>query len=169
MSITNEEDTEQLLKTLESQYGNNFRQTDEENLLDDNLTLEQRKRDALITSLLDDYVYNYNKKIDFIHTHREKVIECFSFIIAILLIIFVIVTIAMISRDNQNWSNIVGFITAYTSLTGLIVGIAKIMIEYVFPKDDEKYITAIVSSIQNNDLKNKRENVKVKSRNKNQT
>ena len=56
--------------------------------------------------------------------------------------------------------DIAALISSYLAIIGLIVGILKIIAEYVFPKDDEKYITEIVKAIQDNDLKNKQENIK---------
>ena len=44
----------------------------------------------------------------------------------------------------------------------LIVGILKIITKYVFPVNDEEYITRIVELIQNNDLENKKENIRAK-------
>ena len=42
----------------------------------------------------------------------------------------------------------------------MVVGILKIITKYVFSDKDEEYITKIVEIIQNNDLENKKENIK---------
>lgn len=42
----------------------------------------------------------------------------------------------------------------------LVIGILKIITEYVFPQKEEEYVTRIVKAIQKNDLKNKIENMK---------
>lgn len=38
----------------------------------------------------------------------------------------------------------------------------KIITKYVFPVNDEEYITRIVEIIQNNDLENKKENIRIR-------
>lgn len=45
----------------------------------------------------------------------------------------------------------------------LIVGVLTIITKYVFPENEEEYITRIVEIIQRNDLENKKENIKVKA------
>jgi hypothetical protein len=42
----------------------------------------------------------------------------------------------------------------------MIIGMLKIIVRYIFPENEEQYITKIVEDIQKNDLKNKRENIK---------
>ena len=42
----------------------------------------------------------------------------------------------------------------------LIVGILQTITKYVFPEKEEEYITRIVEIIQNNDLENKKENIR---------
>ena len=56
--------------------------------------------------------------------------------------------------------DVVSFATACVSFLTLIVGLLHIVTKYVFPENDEEYITRIVEMIQTNDLKNKQENAK---------
>lgn len=57
--------------------------------------------------------------------------------------------------------SVVAFVTACVSYLTLVFGILTIITKYVFPKKEEAYITEIVKTIQKNDLKNKRENMRV--------
>lgn len=50
-------------------------------------------------------------------------------------------------------------------ITRLLRYYYKIITKYVFPQNEEEYITHIVKSIQDNDLKNKKANIKSSKRN----
>ncbi len=56
---------------------------------------------------------------------------------------------------------VIQFISVCVTFLGLIVGLLQIITKYVFPENEEEYITRIVELIQNNDLENKKENIKV--------
>ena len=122
-------------------------------------TEEQQKRDRHVTRLLSLYVNAYSRKTDFVRYYREKMVETLMVALALTIIVLLIITGVALSKPIETTEYVVGLISAYISLLGLIVGLIKTVTEYVFPKDDEKYITEIVKLIQNNDLENKRVNI----------
>ena len=64
--------------------------------------------------------------------------------------------------DEKSIESVIQLITACITFLTLIVSILKIITKYVFPANDEEYITRIVEIIQNNDLENKKENIRVR-------
>lgn len=123
------------------------------------LTAEQKKRDELVTTLLECYVANYREKI--------KSNDCYKKILFFvnigIVLIFTIIMISMISIVKENiitMEYMVAFITACVSYLTLVFGIMTIITKYVFPEKEEEYITEIVKTIQENDLKNKQENMR---------
>jgi succinate dehydrogenase hydrophobic anchor subunit len=62
-------------------------------------------------------------------------------------------------QKNKDMNDVIALVTACATLIGAIIGILKIITEYVFPREDEKYVTGIVESIQKNDLENKKTNM----------
>lgn len=73
----------------------------------------------------------------------------FTVAISIGLIIFLLKGIVQLE-------SLVGLIVALISFVSLFIGILKIITEYIFPKNEEQYITKIVELIQTNDLENKK-------------
>ena len=125
------------------------------------VTSEQKQRDALITSLLTEYVEYYKKKVSHISACRYIIlIPCMTIIVAfaVMLVIFSVCIIR--SRDSVHITNLVAFITACISFISLIIGLLTIVTKYFFPENDEQYIAKIVETIQQNDLENKKENAK---------
>lgn len=130
---------------------------------DEFTTLEQRARDRNITELLRLYVASYKNKIE-----SNKWYKFVLFVICILILvtfsmvlIHVILTINDFSEETTV-ANVVQLISACVTFITLIVGILEIITKYVFPANDEDYITKIVELIQKNDLENKKENIKAK-------
>lgn len=78
----------------------------------------------------------------------------FSAIFAILILKFDFV------NNNASIPAMVEVISVCITFLSLIVGILTIMVKYVFPENEEEYITRIVEIIQNNDLENKKENIR---------
>ena len=52
--------------------------------------------------------------------------------------------------------NVAKLISVCVTFLTLIVGIMTIITKYVFPENEEEYITRIVEIIQNNDLEHKK-------------
>ncbi len=57
-------------------------------------------------------------------------------------------------------SAVVQLVSVCITFVGVIVGILKTITRYLFPENEEQYITHIVELIQRNDLENKKENIK---------
>ncbi len=124
-------------------------------------TLEQARRDRTISKLLSIYVDSYeNKMKQSRRSRRALLIISLSIVICFSIILGVLALAICISSESLNVSDIVAFITACISFISLIIGLLTIITKYFFPENDEKHITEIVQSIQNNDLKNKRESAK---------
>lgn len=130
------------------------------------VTAQQKKRDDMITSLLSEYVKSYKKKVKHSNICRYFIlVPCLTIIIAFAVLLVILAIQVMTKSGGAISSNTPAFITACISFISLIIGILTIITKYFFPENDEQYITAIVESIQKNDLENKRENAKNKSAN----
>lgn len=68
-----------------------------------------------------------------------------------------------ITKNEMSAGNVAKLISVCVTFLTLIVGIMTIITKYVFPENEEEYITRIVEIIQNNDLEHKKENIRVKS------
>ena len=132
----------------------------EDSLRDRFQTQEQRKRDEFVTRLLSLYVDAYDGKTYFVDKWRNWLIGIVlgGIVLTILGLITVAVLVSIFLKE-QTVESVVSVVTAFASLLGVFVGLMKIITEYIFPKDDEKYITQIVQAIQKNDLENKRVNI----------
>lgn len=122
-------------------------------------TDQQRRRDLEITTLLREYVRYY--KIKSLKGKRYRAVlfwGCVSFtFVLIAASVFMIVWWTL--QRNKDINDVIALVTACATLIGAVIGILKIITEYVFPKEDEKYVTGIVESIQKNDLENKKANM----------
>ena len=131
--------------------------------VDEFTTGQQRIRDKKITELLQLYVdaYNYKNK-------SNKWYKGILFgICSVILLAFTVTLIVVIAKfggspNEKSIDSIVQLVTVCITFLTLIVGILKIITKYVFPVKDEEYITRIVEMIQNNDLENKKENIRVR-------
>ena len=144
---------------------NNDKEMDK-TFVDPFMTDEQKNRDELITSLLRCYVNAYGHKVK-----SNKIIKWIIVIICLLGVMglgFMFCTVInKIDFNNKelDWTNVIQLLTVCSSTIGLIIGVLKIVVKYVFPENDEEYITRIVEIIQKNDLDNKKENIKVNGHN----
>ena len=120
-------------------------------------TEQQRHRDKHITKLLQLYVDFYNCKIKSNKWYKEIL---FYFCLATILV-FSIFFVYIICKEGFKNDKLFNLISVCITFISLIIGILTIITKYVFPEDDEKYITRIVEIIQTNDLENKRENIKI--------
>lgn len=128
--------------------------------MDPNQTKQQEIRDCEITNLLQVYVIAYKNKTEYTRKLRDNIIHMCWFIIVFVVSISVGATCAYISGATQ--LDLVALVSAYITLIVAISKVLNTITAYAFPKDDEKYITKIVNSIQENDLENKRENIRAK-------
>ncbi len=130
--------------------------------LDVYTTKQQQVRDKKITELLSLYVDGYRYK-----TKSNKVYK--GILVAVCVIILFAFCICFISfvckvdlkSETTNIEQAVQLISICATFLGLIIGLLQIITKYVFPEKEEEYITRIVELIQNNDLENKKENIKV--------
>ncbi len=132
--------------------------------IDEYTTKEQQERDKSISELLALYVKAYKYK-----NQSNKVYKIILFAVCILSVALFGVVLAYLmiylngSCEETTVESIIQLVTVSVTFVTLIVSILKIITKYVFPVNDEEYITRIVELIQNNDLKNKQENIRVKS------
>lgn len=132
--------------------------------IDEYTTKEQQERDKSISELLALYVKAYRYK-----NQSNKVYKIILFAVCILSVVLFggVLVYLMIylngSCEETSVESIIQLVTVSVTFVTLIVSILKIITKYVFPVNDEEYITRIVELIQNNDLKNKQENIRVKS------
>lgn len=135
--------------------------------IDEYTTTEQRKRDMQVTKLLETYVKEYQYKHKSNKIYKMVLFGANIFILLGFSIAFIIALFVLLGSDKtQTVEYIVELISVCVTFIALIVGILKIVARYVFPKNEEEYITKIVRIIQNNDLKNKQENIRVKDSNR---
>ena len=124
-------------------------------------TLEQKNRDKNISRLLGCYVNFFErKKIENIKTRKDIKWFCFLSSLLLIIIIFSILAITIVF-DIDSLYSVAVILSAMFGLFGTIFGIIKYVARFAFPEEDEKYIKEIVKSIQENDLKDKQENIKV--------
>jgi len=125
-----------------------------ERYVDHFMTVEQKKRDAKVTELFIAYVKNYKDKAE---SNKDYKNTLFGACILILLSYSVSLLFLIL---NYHDDNIAKLISICVTFLGMIIGMLKIIVRYIFPENEEQYITKIVEDIQKNDLKNKRENIK---------
>ncbi|MGN0340681.1 MAG: hypothetical protein ACI4D0_09295 [Lachnospira sp.] len=127
-------------------------------------THEQRLRDKKITELLCQYVDAYSYK-----NTSNKFYKAILFSVCLILLLgfcagFVMFAVTMIEWGTEtSVEGAVKVLTVCVTFITLIVGTMNIITKYVFPENEEEYITRIVEIIQNNDLENKKENIRVRS------
>lgn len=122
-------------------------------------TEEQSIRDKEVTRLFKLYVDNYEEKIKHNTKYKEWILLCSIGIIALILLFGGAISWELLTRDEKGIVDLASLIIAFGGIFTTAIGIFKIVTEYVFPKDEESYITAIVKSIQENDLENKKVNI----------
>lgn len=131
-------------------------ENDELDTKPDNLTRQQRLRDRQITSLLTSYVDAYKKKSETNNFYKKLILFFCITILGIFTVAISISIINFLSKGIVQLESLVGLIVALISFVSLFIGILKIITEYIFPKNEEQYITKIVELIQTNDLENKK-------------
>ena len=116
-------------------------------------------RDKQITRLLEAYVDTYEDKVRKNKEYRSNILWTCITITVLFAIVLALLPFQVFGGDMEA-GDVVSFATACVSFLTLIVGLLHIVTKYVFPENDEEYITRIVEMIQTNDLKNKQENAK---------
>mgnify|MGYP000251001076 CR=1 FL=1 len=131
--------------------------------VDEFTTKQQRSRDKKITELLQLYVEAYNYKNKSNKWYKGILFGiCTAILLAFAITLIVLVVRFNGATDEKTIESVVQLITACITFLTLIVSILKIITKYVFPVNDEEYITRIVEIIQNNDLENKKENIRIR-------
>lgn len=129
---------------------------------DEFTTVQQRARDKEITELLRLYVQAYKYK-----NNSNKWYKGILFsVCAVILLTFTFILGMVVVKFGRNMNkttteSMIQLVSICITYLTLIIGILKIITKYVFPANDEEYITRIVEIIQNNDLENKKENIRV--------
>ena len=86
---------------------------------------------------------------------------CIGILLAFCMSFIVFIRNVDFNGEANSIPEVIQFISVCVTFLGLIVGLLQIITKYVFPENEEEYITRIVELIQNNDLENKKENIKV--------
>lgn len=122
-------------------------------------TDQQRRRDLEITSLLKEYVKYYRIKSHSGKKYRAVLFWGCVSITFVLLAACIFSIVWWTVQKDKDVNDVIALVTACATLIGAVIGILKIITAYVFPREDEKYVTGIVESIQKNDLENKKTNM----------
>ena len=134
--------------------------------IDEYTTNQQRVRDKKITDLLSKYVDTYSYKSESNKWYKGILFGICVLILMLFSVVFVVLIFKIdITKAQVSTEGVIQFISVCVTFLTLIVSILKIITKYVFPEKEEEYITRIVEIIQNNDLENKKENIKVKANN----
>lgn len=129
---------------------------------DNYTTKEQRKRDKKVTELLEQYVEGYKYKNKSNKWYKGILFGCSCLILLVFSGVFIYLILNIdFAPESVSSVIVIEVITVCITFLSLIVGILTIIAKYVFPENEEEYITRIVEIIQNNDLENKKENIRV--------
>jgi len=124
-------------------------------------TRQQKSRDRKITELLSIYVETYDYKSRSNKWYKGILFSiCVSILVAFCISFIVFICNVDFNRETNSVTDVIQLIAVCVTFIGLIVGLLQTITKYVFPENEEEYITRIVELIQNNDLKNKKENIK---------
>jgi len=137
--------------------------TDREEELDF-FTTEQRNRDQFITRLFQSFVRSYESKSAFSDRAKTLILRFTIAWISIMLVSCLLATRSFILAGGRSFADISALLSAVLPFVAAIIGTLNIVTRYVFPADEEKYITEIVKSVQQYDLENKRLNMRVHGR-----
>nr|QGT51457.1 hypothetical protein Unknown280_1490 [uncultured Spirochaetaceae bacterium] len=128
-------------------------------------TGQQKARDRKITELLSTYVEAYNYKSKSNKWYKGILLFlCVSILLAFCISFIIFIFNADFNGKTGSVADVIQLISVCITFLGLIVGLLHTITKYVFPENEEEYITRIVELIQNNDLENKKENIKVQGK-----
>lgn len=122
-------------------------------------TEEQRKRDEDVTRLFKLYVNNYENKSKSNSWYKLGILIACLVIIAMILVFGGFVGWMLLTKEEKSLLDLASLVVAFGGLFATAISILKVITEYVFPKEEERYITEIVKAIQVNDLENKKVNI----------
>lgn len=129
--------------------------------IDSFVTKEQRLRDKKVTELLELYVSGYKYKNTSNKWYKGILLGVSCAILLAFAIFFIVLMVKIDFINNtKSIASVVQLISICITFLSLIVGILTIITKYVFPENEEEYITRIVEIIQTNDLENKKENIR---------
>lgn len=128
--------------------------------VDKYVTEEQKKRDYYISELLLQYLEFYKAKTKDNRRYKFFLFWGCTIGVVVFSVMLCCIVYKFFSKTNFDTAATVQLITGCVTFLSLIFGILTIITKYVFPKNDEDYITRIVELIQTNDLQNKIENIK---------
>ena len=127
-------------------------------------TSQQKRRDIKITRLLSEYVEAYAYKNKSNRWYKNVLmLVCVGAIISFVVVFIMLIMNYGDIKQNGLETSVVELISICITFLTLIIGILTIITKYVFPKNEEEYITRIVEIIQKNDLEHKKENIRVKA------
>lgn len=128
-------------------------------------TRQQKSRDRKITELLSTYVETYDYKSKSNKWYKGILFSiCIGILVAFCISFIVFVCNVDFNGEASSVAEVIQLISVCITFLGLIVGLLQTITKYVFPENEEEYITRIVELIQNNDLENKKENIKVQKK-----
>lgn len=159
---------QEIFSQIESSL-NFFRRVDNDNemskaYIDEYTTGQQKQRDKKISELLSEYVEAYKYKNRSNKWYKGILLGVCMIILLTFSVVFIVLVLKYNSADKKaSIESVIELISVCITFLTLIVGILTIITKYVFPENEEEYITRIVEIIQKNDLENKKENIKVKS------
>lgn len=159
----NRTDTEKIIQDITRQVSFVVPARNNEQLAEpDYLTNEQRIRDKKITQLLNAYVVDYQEKTSKNRLYKDVVFWFSVATLGIFTVIFAFfIVIQVVWRQNSMATeDVVSLVSVCITYLTLVVGILKIITKHIFPAKEEKNITEIVKTIQDNDFQNKKENLK---------
>lgn len=132
--------------------------------IDGYMTKQQRLRDKEVTELLSLYVSGYKYKNKSNKWYKGILLGLCSLILLVFSGVFIFLVLKVdFANAESSVSSVIELISVCITFLTLIVGILTIITKYVFPENEEQYITKIVEIIQNNDLENKKENIRAKA------
>ncbi len=129
--------------------------------VDPYITQEQDKRDKSVTKLLNAYVESYESKRSIKKFFQVSLfILCIAMLLALSIFFGIFISIILKGKEPELLRYIVELTSICITFVTLMISVLKIIAKYIFDEKDEEYITRIVEIIQNNDLANKKENIK---------
>ena len=129
-------------------------------LLQDNLTGQQRARDKQTTVLYRQFSDAHKSKQAFSGRAKKGIYIACTAWVSVLILGCIVFSGFVLLKPEKGVNDIVALIVAVVPMLTAILGTLNIVTKYVFPEDEEKHITEIVKTILDNDLLNKQENIK---------
>jgi hypothetical protein len=127
--------------------------------IDDNLTEQQRLRDEYTTNLYKQFVDAHKEKQLFVKKSKESIRSwCIAWVTLLILACICLSAFVLIGTERQA-TDVIALISSAVPLVAAVIGTLNIVTKHVFPENEEQYITDIVKAINENDLKNKQQNL----------